>query len=801
MGLDRVTIPDNVLDRLDELERRLGDIIENCVTPQSAPNASDDAASVLSGWVITGGVLRDAGSLIVLDPSIPGIQIAAGGRIFSSDFVAGVSGFNINGGTAEFNDVVIRGTIYASVGAIGGWTIGATTISSTNITLTSGLANVASIMVGAGANAGGLNSANAAGDIIFWGGSTFANRASAPFFVTAAGALTATGATIQSAGSGARTVLDSTGIKGYDAGPVQRYQLLNDGSGWLGDSSIFAWTTAGVVSLNGSAVMANTIVGGKTNWFNVPIIDGLVITNNSPLAGYVAWNSFTLTYQGTSYTIAAGNTGSIFIWWNKASSTTVLQSGAAPAQAVNQFIVIYNSGGTSVPSLFSNIVYAHYISVVNLAAIQANIGACHIDGVLDIGASGGIYQGTGTFAAPTTGLKMWNDGGVGRIAGYNAGVLQTYFGTDGRLYAGAGDSVLDGSGMWLKSYAAYGAGGSLKFASTNLAITYAKEWSYYNASFCYLMLEALNADNALVNQVRLGASNVSVYNSFSVDSATNSGIFSNDARVGGGLYVGDTLFDPAQGDVVATADGRFGGGLYVGAVNVDPAAGTLIVTGMVGIGTDAPGVQTYAGFTNLTISGSTKAGIVELITQTADADAANVGSYRWTDKNSTAADKAVGTIQVNLSGATANNRGSRMAFYTKSDNAASQAERMRIDNVGYVGIGCTPAATFDVLGNLALRAVSPAQITGNTNDWNPGVGSFVRMTSDATYNLTGILAGVDGQIKTIVNVGGFAMTFISGSGSSAAANRMELGGSRTVNQSITLQYDATSSRWRLVSFT
>jgi hypothetical protein len=260
------------------------------------------------------------------------------------------------------------------------------------------------------------------------------------------------------------------------------------------------------------------------------------------------------------------------------------------------------------------------------------------------------------------------------------------------------------------------------------------------------------------------------------------------------------LFDPAQGDVVATADGRFGGGLYVGAVNVDPAAGTLIVTGMVGIGTNAPGVQTYAGFTNLTISGSTKAGIVELITQTADADAANVGSYRWTDKNSTAADKAVGTIQVNLSGATANNRGSRMAFYTKSDNAASQAERMRIDNVGYVGIGCTPAATFDVLGNLALRAVSPAQITGNTNDWNPGTGSFVRMTSDATYNLTGILAGVDGQIKTIVNVGGFAMTFISGSGSSAAANRMELGGTRTVNQSITLQYDATSSRWRLVSF-
>lgn len=68
-------------------------------------------------------------------------------------------------------------------------------------------------------------------------------------------------------------------------------------------------------------------------------------------------------------------------------------------------------------------------------------------GVLSIGASGGVYQGSGTFASPTTGLKLWNDSGVGRIATYNGGTLQVGFGTDGKLYAGGGSVVIDSNGV------------------------------------------------------------------------------------------------------------------------------------------------------------------------------------------------------------------------------------------------------------------------------------------------------------------------------------------------------------------
>jgi hypothetical protein len=51
--------------------------------------------------------------------------IAVGQHIQGTGYVAGSAGWRINGdGTAEFSGVVVRGTIFASQGAIGGWTIG-----------------------------------------------------------------------------------------------------------------------------------------------------------------------------------------------------------------------------------------------------------------------------------------------------------------------------------------------------------------------------------------------------------------------------------------------------------------------------------------------------------------------------------------------------------------------------------------------------------------------------------------------------------------------------------------------------
>lgn len=74
-------------------------------------------------------------------------------------------------------------------------------------------------------------------------------------------------------------------------------------------------------------------------------------------------------------------------------------------------------------------------------------GASFFAGPMTIGASGGIFQGTGTFASPTTGLKLWNAGGIGRIAGYNAAAEQWSADTNGYLTAGGGVVRLASDGL------------------------------------------------------------------------------------------------------------------------------------------------------------------------------------------------------------------------------------------------------------------------------------------------------------------------------------------------------------------
>jgi hypothetical protein len=75
------------------------------------------------------------------------------------------------------------------------------------------------------------------------------------------------------------------------------------------------------------------------------------------------------------------------------------------------------------------------------------MGNLHIDAVLDIGSSGGIYQGTGSFASPSTGLKISNSGGIGLVQTFNSGILQVSLDTDGKFSAAAGKIKIDANGL------------------------------------------------------------------------------------------------------------------------------------------------------------------------------------------------------------------------------------------------------------------------------------------------------------------------------------------------------------------
>lgn len=64
---------------------------------------------------------------------LTGSAMGVGAYIASTNYVSGSAGWRINAdGTAEFSGVVVRGTVYASAGVIGGSTLGSTFIQSTN---------------------------------------------------------------------------------------------------------------------------------------------------------------------------------------------------------------------------------------------------------------------------------------------------------------------------------------------------------------------------------------------------------------------------------------------------------------------------------------------------------------------------------------------------------------------------------------------------------------------------------------------------------------------------------------------
>jgi len=98
------------------------------------------------------------------------------------------------------------------------------------------------------------------------------------------------------------------------------------------------------------------------------------------------------------------------------------------ADASSKALVV---AGTQGPKLF----------IDTLSSITANFGLMN---------AGEIRVGTGTLGSNFTGWRLWVESSIGRMAGYNSDVLQWYSDTDGKLYAGAGNVIVDSSGLSIK---------------------------------------------------------------------------------------------------------------------------------------------------------------------------------------------------------------------------------------------------------------------------------------------------------------------------------------------------------------
>jgi hypothetical protein len=144
-----------------------------------------------------------------------------------------------------------------------------------------------------------------------------------------------------------------------------------------------------------------------------------------------------------------------------------------------------------------------------------------------------------------------------------------------------------------------------------------------------------------------------------------------------------------------------------------------------------------------------------------------------------------------------------IAIVRSGNSVASVSLGNATDNPTYSLLGAGPFAYGGPL--IETGVISPTQLAANTDNWNPtGLASarVIRLSTDASRNLTGIVAQAAGTMVWLVNVGAQDCVLVHNA-TSTAANRFFCPGSANftlnANDSVQIRYDTTSSRWRALA--
>ena len=357
------------------------------------------------------------------------LSLAAGDNMESTTFQSGVSGWNItSAGDAEFNNVRVRGELSASVFTINEIAASAGTLGVfksagvvwANFTTPSAINGTGTLLAKNSDASAPLFAVGDRLEIKAWTGTAIVD-----IWLEVTSRTNNTDHTSYSVAlrSGSTSVVIPAGVAIADWGPSGSGAVTLSADGTIGASANLS-----VQSHAGSPWSARTL--------------HLRLGNLNGSYGY----------STNTYGFATGNSATTFLAVDSTNglrivddTTTRFQVDAAGAMTIR------NAAGSAVITMDST--------------------SARIDNVLNIGTSGGIYQGTGTFGTPTTGLKIWNASGVGRIAGYDTGVLQWYANSDGTLKAGGGDVTLDSDGIslvsWVSSRGSLGSVNGYRFSATS----------------------------------------------------------------------------------------------------------------------------------------------------------------------------------------------------------------------------------------------------------------------------------------------------------------------------------------------
>jgi hypothetical protein len=130
-----------------------------------------------------------------------------------------------------------------------------------------------------------------------------------------------------------------------------------------------------------------------------------------------------------------------------------------------------------------------------------------------------------------------------------------------------------------------------------------------------------------------------------------------------------------------------------------------------------------------------------------------------------------------------------------------------LNSLGTNTLGTTSATSLTMSGpEIVTGVINPTQLVANTNNWNPTGLSTARLIilgTDASRNITGLVAQSTGRLVTLMNGGAFDAVLKYNDANSTAANRFITPGladlTLTPGSSATFYYDGVSSLWRFWS--
>ena len=184
-------------------------------------------------------------------------------------------------------------------------------------------------------------------------------------------------------------------------------------------------------------------------------------------------------------------------------------------------------------------------------------GSAYFGGPMTIASGGGIWQGTGSFASPTTGLKIYNSSGVGRLSTYNAGLEQITINTAGELATGDGRVVLDRNGLEMTVQNSPTYNPMLRFLNPS-GVEYGNLGGLFTTGYAGLLFGTRNSSRSAqlefvqdsaseeISLATTGEANrivISSGGSVNVVASASIGLFAP-TRISSGLVIGDTTITP-----------------------------------------------------------------------------------------------------------------------------------------------------------------------------------------------------------------------------------------------------------------